>query len=102
MIRELNEQNFNEYIKKGIKFIAFLADWCSFCQQQKPVLKELSDNDIFVGTVDSDCNPNLVQQWNIQAFPSFILFKNGEPITTFSGLHTKYDLLNKLLNSLNK
>lgn len=100
MITELNEKNFDEYIKDGIKLVVFLADWCSFCQQQKPVLKELTDNDIFVGTVDSDCNPNLVQQWNIKAFPSFILFKKGEPITCFSGLHTKYDLLNRLLDSL--
>lgn len=100
MITELNEQNFDEYIKEGIKLVVFLADWCNFCQQQKPVLKELANNDIFVGMVDSDFNPSLVEQWKIKAFPSFILFKKGEPITCFSGLHTKYDLLNKLLNSL--
>ena len=100
MLTELNEKNFDEYIKNGIKLVVFLADWCSYCQQQKPVLKELTNNDINVGTVDSDCNPNLVQQWDIKAFPSFILFKNGEPITCFSGLHNKYDLLNRLLDSL--
>ena len=100
MLTELNEKNFDDYINDGIKLVVFLADWCGYCQQQKPVLKELTDNDICIGTVNSDKNPNLTEQWNIKAFPSFILFKKGEPITCFSGLHNKYDLLNRLLDSL--
>ena len=85
MIQELDEKNFDENIKDGIKFVAFTAPWCGYCQKQKPILKEIADNNIWIGEVNSDNNPNLVQRYNISAFPAFILFKNGNVIGNFVG-----------------
>ncbi len=100
MIQELNEENFNEHIKNGIKFVSFSADWCGFCQKQKPILKELSDNNIWIGEVNPDKNPKLVQKYGINAFPAFLLFKEGKLIGNFKGYKDKYELLNTLLTYL--
>ncbi len=100
MIQELNEKNFDENTKDGIKFVAFTAQWCGYCQKQKPILEEISNQNIWVGDVDADLNPSLTKKFSIEAFPSFLLFKQGKPVARFSGYKTKYDLLNTLLSYL--
>lgn len=100
MLQELNEQNFDENIKDGIKFVAFTASWCGYCQKQKPILKEIAEQNIWIGEVDPDNNPSLVQKYGIKAFPSFLLFKDGKVIANFAGYQTKYELLNTLLSYL--
>lgn len=97
MIQHLTEKNFEENIKDGIKFVAFTAQWCGYCQKQKPILNELSEKNIWVGEVDSDSNPSLIKKYGIQAFPSFALFKQGKLVTKFVGYKTKYELLDTLL-----
>lgn len=102
MINELNEKNFEENIKEGLKFVAFTAPWCGYCQKQKPILEEISKNNIWVGSINADNNPHLTLEYDIHAFPSFILFKNGKQITKFSGYKPKYDLMNILLEHIKK
>lgn len=101
MLQELNTQNFDEAIKTGIKFVTFSADWCGFCQKQKPILKEIANENIWIGEVNPDKNPELVQRYGINAFPAFLLFKDGKLIANFAGYQTKYELLNTLLSYLN-
>lgn len=101
MIQELTEKDFDENVKDGIKFVAFTAPWCGYCQQQKPILKEIADENIWIGEVNSDNNPLLVQKYGINAFPSFLLFKDGKVIANFAGYKSKYELLNTLLSYLN-
>ena len=100
MLQELNEKNFDEYIKNGIKFVSFTADWCSFCQKQKPILKEIANENIWIGEINPDKNPKLVQKFGITGFPAFLLFKDGKLIANFAGYQTKYELLNTLLGYL--
>ncbi len=101
MIQELNEKNFDEQIKNGIKFVTFTAEWCSFCQKQKPILKEIANENIWIGEVNPDKNPKLVQRYGITGFPAFLLFKDGKLIGNFAGYQTKYELLNTILSYLN-
>ena len=49
MIKELNENNFNENTKNGLKLVEFYAAWCGYCQKQRPILNELSENNIWIG-----------------------------------------------------
>ena len=100
MIKELNEKTFDEYIKEGIKFIAFSATWCGFCQKQRPILEELSEKNIDIAEVNPDNNPNITNKYDIHSFPSFLLFKNGKLLGKFSGYRSKYDLLNTIMDFL--
>lgn len=101
MLKEINEKNFDEETKNGIKFVVFTAPWCNFCQYQKPILKELSNENIWIGEINADLNPKLVQHFNITGYPAFLLFKEGKLIGNFYGYKTKYELLNNLLSFLN-
>ena len=96
MINVLNEKHFNSSINEGIKLVFFTAPWCGYCQKQKPVLKELSEENLWIGEVNGDENPHLTTRYSIQGFPSFVLFKDGSIVSQFMGLHSKQELLNKL------
>ena len=101
MIKELNENNFEENTKSGLKLIEFYAPWCGYCQKQKPVLEELSKNNIWIGIVNSDNNPALTEKFGISGFPTFLLFKEGKVIASLAGYHEKSQLLTRLLSHLN-
>ncbi len=96
MIKVLNDNNFNSMIKEGIKLVFFTAPWCGYCQKQKPVLKEISGKNIWIGEVNGDENPHLTTRFSIHAFPSFIIFKDGKAISQFAGFHSKEEIENKL------
>lgn len=100
MIIELNENNFEENTKTGLKLVEFFATWCGYCQKQHPVLEELSKNSIWIGTVDVDKNPQLVEKYDIKGFPTFVLFKNGKIISKLSGYHDKSQLLARLMENI--
>lgn len=97
MIVELNEQNFDENTKQGLKLIEFYTTWCMYCKNERIELESLKDSDIWIGIVDGDESPNLVQKYGIKGFPTFILLKDGEKIAEFVGFHQKAQLLNKLM-----
>ncbi len=94
MIIDIDENNFREVIENGLKLIVFSAKWCSYCNKQNEVFRELPD--IWIGKIDGDKSPSLVNQFGVMGFPTFILFKNGEILTKFSGYKNKFELMNIL------
>ncbi len=97
MIIELNEENFDKEIETGLRLIEFYATWCSYCMKQRIELQELENSEIRIGIVDGDESPNIVNRYQIDGYPTFILFKNGEKIVQFSGFHKKSELLNRIM-----
>ena len=95
MITKLDENNFDENVKTGLKVVEFLAPWCGYCKKQNVVLEELDK--IWIGQVNGDEAPRLVQRFNIKGFPSFVVFKEGKDVVHFSGLRSKFELMNILL-----
>lgn len=102
MITELNEQNFDENTKSGLKLVEFFAPWCGFCKKQQPILEELTQHNIWIGAVNADQNPALVSKYGIQGFPTFLLFKGGKVIAALTGYHEKSQLLSKLMDHLSQ
>ena len=98
MFIELDEKNFKNETKEGLKLVDFYTTWCKFCKNQEPVLDELSDNGFWIGKLDCDKHQKIAQEYGVSGFPSFILFKNGEVAAQFAGFHTKSQLLNKLMS----
>ncbi|MBQ9245393.1 thioredoxin fold domain-containing protein [bacterium] len=93
MIHNITDKNFSLNIKEGIQLLTFTAPWCGYCNRQKPILEELSKNNIWIGDVNGDENPHLVTKYSIQAFPSFVLFKDGKEINSFRGMRSKDELM---------
>ena len=98
MITELDKVNFNEETKGGLKLVEFFADWCGFCTRQEPILEEMDK--VWIGRVNTDENRELAQKFSITSLPSFILFKDGNEVERFQGLHSKFDLMNIIIKHL--
>ena len=100
MIQELNDKNFYTHTKTGLKLVEFYTDWCSFCQKQKPIIENLSQNGIWIGTINAEKHKRISKEHSITGFPTFLLFKNGEIISRLSGFHDKSSLITKLMENL--
>lgn len=97
MLEVLNQTNFKDYIKNGLKLIMIGSDMCKYCVKEEPILKELGENKINIGKLDAYKSPEITQEYGITSFPTFILFKHGDILTQFAGFRTKTELLDTVL-----
>jgi thioredoxin len=69
--------------------VDFYATWCGPCQMMAPILEQtglyLKDR-LQVVKIDTDKYPNLASQYQVQALPTLVLFKNGEAIDRIEGV----------------
>ena len=98
MIHKLNDENFDSLTDKGLKLIEFSTSWCGYCKKQEPILEEMDK--VWIGQVDGDEAQYLVQKFHIQVYPTFLVLKDGKEVSRFSGYHSKFDLMNILMNYL--
>ncbi len=76
--------------------IDFFAEWCGPCKTMSPILKEVESklgDAAHIETIDVDQEEVLAARFQIQAVPTFILFKNGESVWRHTGIITGNDLL---------
>ncbi|MCR5265473.1 MAG: thioredoxin family protein [Cyanobacteria bacterium RUI128] len=97
MLKKLDNNNFDDHIRNGLKLVMFGSDLCHYCVKQEPVLEELSTNNINIGKIDAYKTPELTRKYGVTAFPTFILFKFGDVATRFTGFRNKSELLDILL-----
>ena len=94
--------NFDSIIKDTkTVIIDFHALWCGPCKAQSPILKEVATelgDRVRVIKIDVDQNQEIASRYRIQSVPTLMIFRNGEIKYKQSGLHTKQQLMNVLLN----
>ena len=69
------------------KVMMFSASWCAPCQRTKPVFVSLRQEvkDIQMEIIDVDEAPNLSQQYEIKAVPTFVLLNDDKEVARASG-----------------
>ena len=74
------KSNFHESLKdKEDAFVLFYATWCPFSQEFLPVFEEYSrSNPEECLSVIVDEEPELCEEYDIEYYPTVILFKNGK------------------------
>ncbi|EGJ35457.1 MULTISPECIES: thioredoxin [Moorena] len=79
--------------------VDFYATWCGPCQMMAPILEqvnaELKDR-LKVVKIDTEKYPQLASQYQIEALPTLVLFKNGQPQQRIEGLRPAEDLIQQL------
>lgn len=82
MVKELTNDNFKDFTKKGVVVVDFYADWCGPCQMMKPVFEQLSSEmkDVKFGSVDTQAQGDLASEFGIRSIPAFVLLKDGKQV----------------------
>lgn len=83
--------------------VDFYATWCGPCQMMAPILEQVGaqmKNRVQVVKIDTDKYPRLASQYNIQALPTLVLFKNGQPVERIEGVMQLPQLIQRLQNWL--
>ncbi|MFP4105730.1 MAG: thioredoxin family protein [Phycisphaerae bacterium] len=89
-----SREEFNEVVLQADKpvLVDFYATWCPPCKKLAPRLDELAaefgDSARFV-KVDADKNPDLVQEYEVGAYPTVFIFVGGEVAHRLPGVKPK-------------
>ena len=79
--------------------VDFYADWCGPCKAMSPVIQEVAkavQGKARVIKVDIDKSVQAAQTYQVQAVPTFIIFKNGKIVWRYSGVIDKTSLISRL------
>jgi thioredoxin 1 len=80
--------SFDDIKKAPIAIVDFGAEWCGPCKFIKPEFKKLADEHngkaVFL-ECDIDEHQDIADKFEIQSVPTFIVFKNGNKVDTFTG-----------------
>ncbi len=86
----LTDENFEKEIQKTDKMslVDFYATWCEPCSLLAPILEKLEkefEEKIVLLKANVDDNPLNAQKFQVDLIPMVVLFKNGKPISSFTG-----------------
>ena len=79
---------YEEIMNSPVVLMEFYATWCPHCMRMAPVMdqiRELLDGQAPVVQIDIEKQQELADEFDIDSTPTFILFKNGEPVWRHSG-----------------
>ena len=91
-MRELDTLEFRDEVEagQGTCLVDFNATWCGPCKMQAPVLEELaSEVDYPIYGIDVDEAEEIASEYNVNAVPSLMIFKDGKLQETLVGFQSK-------------
>ncbi|MDR1116583.1 MAG: thioredoxin [Tannerella sp.] len=97
-------ETFNEIIT-GNKpvLVDFYATWCGPCKAMSPIIDEVGkemQGEARVIKIDVDKNQSVADRYQVQAVPTFVIFKNGRIVWRNAGAVDKASLLRQIKISL--
>jgi putative thioredoxin len=89
---DVSEADFQSVVIEGSRqtpvVVDFWADWCQPCKTLGPILEKVTgetQGSVQLAKVDVDANPRLAQAFGVQGIPMVIAFKDGKPVSQFTG-----------------
>ena len=92
----ISQENYEQEVLQAERpiLLDFWADWCAPCKMVAPLLEELAaeHDDIDVGKINIDEQVYLSRLFGIEAIPTLVLMKDGQPIKAAFGMQGKAQL----------
>ncbi len=94
---ELNDDNFEERVlEEDVPVLVdFWGSWCTACQRMKPLIEDLEEkygDEVKIGHMNIDKNPQVSGEFEIEETPSHLLFEDGEVVERKMGALAKKQL----------
>lgn len=98
MALKKNFSSFSELLASADRpvLVDFYANWCGPCQMMSPILEEVGakmKDRLQVVKIDTEKYPQIASQYQIEALPTLVLFKDGQPIKRIEGLRQAPQLI---------
>jgi thiol-disulfide isomerase/thioredoxin len=77
-----NEEELDEFVAgHSVALVEFYTEGCGICQSMEPVLGTVArETDAAVATINPRDDPPLVDRFEVQSVPLFVLVVDGEPV----------------------
>ena len=100
-VLQLNSQNFEKEVLHEQKtvLVDFYADWCGPCKMMAPVVEKLAEeigDKAKICKINVDDAQNIAGQYGVMSIPTFIVFKQGEPVKKAVGVQSEEVLKNMM------
>ena len=98
-------ENFEaEVLKSELPVLVdFYADWCGPCKMMGSVVEAFAgemDGKMKVGKCNIDDSLAIAQKYRVTSVPTFIVFQNGQPVSTFMGAVSAQAFREKVMKAL--
>ena len=93
----INKNNFRNEVLDSEKpvLLDFWAGWCGPCRMVSPIVDEIAAerDDIKVGKVNVDEQPELAAQFGVMSIPTLVVMKGGKVVNQMVGARPKAQIL---------
>ena len=78
--------------------IDFWATWCGPCKLMNPIIDEVEKENpgLIITRVDIDLDKDMVEKYNIQSVPTYVILKDGKEVDRIIGAKPKFAFLKRV------